>query len=72
MLLESMILSTRAEATQWAYFLGMNEENIERLAEWIWDNKPYIGCSYRAHPIYSMDYGELHLTIGAEYWYFRP
>ena len=52
MITNSMQLHSMSDARTWAYNIGKFSENQQtRLAEWIWENKPEIGCRYDEHPI---------------------
>jgi len=47
MITESMQLNSYRDAQQWASDLGdLTAAQQERVADWIWDNKPEIGCTY--------------------------
>lgn len=58
MMTDFMTLNSRTDASIWANnILGSHVEyaETEPLADWIWDNKPEIGCRYPEHPISSID-----------------
>lgn len=52
MITKSMSLNTKQDAVVWASQLGLsNVEQEVRVADYIWDKKPFIGCTYEEHPI---------------------
>ena len=52
MITTAMQLTTRRDAYNWAADMGdLTDEQIERVADWIWANKPEISCRYDEHPI---------------------
>ena len=47
MITECMQLNSYRDAQQWASDFGLEcDAQEERVADWIWDNKPEIGCSW--------------------------
>lgn len=51
MITECMTLNTRADADTWAAQLGLNDDQEARASEWIWNAKPFIGCTKSEHPL---------------------
>jgi hypothetical protein len=52
MITDTMMLNTVEDAKLWASVLGLvHQEQDDRVAKWIWENKPAIGCFYDDHPI---------------------
>lgn len=51
MITDKMTLNSKQDAVCWAaqYDLPMDQEKL--LANWIWANKPEIGCSIAEHPL---------------------
>lgn len=71
MITEFMTLTTRRDATIWATeVLGddhqLGVEQIERLADWIWLNKPETGCQFKDHPLSVMETESLFYLAEAE------
>ena len=67
MITEYMKLNTIRDAMQWANECGdLTDAQIERLGEWIWDNKPYSGCCIGDHPISKLDVEEMWNIAGDE------
>ena len=65
MMTDAMTLTTRRDATQWANNMGDFEaDEAERLADWIWANKPHVDCDYIDHPVRELDTDAL-LVIAA-------
>lgn len=55
MITEHMQLNTARDAATWAANLGLNNDaEVERVSMWLWENKPFIGCTYAEHPIASL------------------
>lgn len=55
MITKSMKLNTRQDAKVWASQLGLSTvEQEARVADYIWANKPAVGCTYDEHPISTM------------------
>lgn len=53
MITEHMTLTTRDDARTWAAQMGddLTDEQVQRLADWIWSNKPSVGCGHLEHPL---------------------
>jgi len=52
MITDNMKLESRLDADLWADNFGLStDEQIARLADWIWANKPFIGCTIDDHPL---------------------
>ena len=52
MITESMRLDSKTDARQWASEFGLfTDEQEERLAAWIWENKNRIGEYVWEHPV---------------------
>ena len=51
MITEYMKMASRRDAGQWASDFRLSDEQEERLANWLWINKPFIGCTWNDHPI---------------------
>ncbi len=52
MITKHMQLNSKRDAHQWASDYGLETEaEINRLADWIWANKPAIGCTFAEHPL---------------------
>lgn len=52
MITDCMRLQTVSDARQWASDSGyLTDDQIERLATWIWNEKPSIGCTIDEHPL---------------------
>jgi len=66
MITEYMELATFNDARQWANECGddLTNEQIQSLAQWIWDNKPQINCTYAEHPLSSLDADSMWKIIG--------
>jgi len=54
MITESMKLASKSDARTWAAQYDLDDAQTERLANWIWANKPTIGCSLEEHPLSSL------------------
>lgn len=57
MMTESMKLTSRHDAEIWAHNMNggsMSETQERHLADWIWENKPAVGCTYEHHPLYAI------------------
>lgn len=66
MITNSMQLHSMSDARTWAFNNGNFTDNqASNLADWIWENKPEIGCRYDEHPLYSIGDG-LFEIIGDE------
>jgi len=64
MITETMRLESKLDAKVWACELGLsNDEQEARAAEWIWDSKPAIGCTYAEHPIAAMSEDEFWAIV---------
>mgnify|MGYP001765265935 CR=1 FL=1 len=47
MITEFMTLNSTRDAHQWASDMGLEcDAQIDRVANWIWDNKPSYGCTW--------------------------
>ncbi len=47
MITSAMQLNSKNDARVWADNMGLpDDESTDRIAQWIWDNKPHIGCTY--------------------------
>lgn len=47
MITNSMSLNSTRDARQWASDMGLEcDAQIERVAAWIWENKPEYGCTW--------------------------
>lgn len=51
MITENMTLKTKQDAVCWAAQYDLPRDQESRLADWIWSNKPDIGCALAEHPI---------------------
>lgn len=52
MITDDMKLNSKSDARQWASDFGLTaDKQEEKLADWIWRNKPAIGCTKREHPV---------------------
>lgn len=51
MITENMVLTTKRDAVIWAGQSELNDEQSARLSDWIWKNKPHLGCTYAEHPL---------------------
>lgn len=54
MITESMELQSKSDARLWAAQYDLSDDQTERLAGWIWANKPFIGCTINDHPLYAI------------------
>lgn len=63
MITEHMTLTTKNDAKIWAGQMGLDTEDSAKLAEWIWANKPEIGCTYEDHPLSKMDSEAMYAAI---------
>ena len=63
MITSSMTLDTKMGADFWAAEMLAGTEYGERekqiLSDWIWNNKPEIGCTLADHPINDMSNEEV-------------
>jgi len=58
MMTDAMQLNSMTDASTWAQNMGnLSDAQQTRLANWIWENKPEIGCRYDEHPIYNIEDG---------------
>lgn len=55
MITDHMTLTTIRDAYTWASQFDLTDAQIERLGDWIWDNKPKINCTYAEHPLYELE-----------------
>lgn len=63
MITAAMKLNTTRDARQWAgdILSGISSSDydydraVDLLSDWLWDEKPEIGCLYSEHPIDGMD-----------------
>lgn len=63
MMTDYMQLNSLTDARTWAQNMhggDLAETDEEDLAQWIWENKPEIGVSYKNHPIYDMEGDEFY------------
>ena len=45
-------LTSRTDALRWANECAdLTDEQAARVADWIWDAKPWPNCSYMEHPL---------------------
>jgi len=52
MITDNMTLNSKNDAKQWASDFGLEtDEQEKKLAEWIWSNKPSVGCTKKEHPV---------------------
>jgi hypothetical protein len=67
MITEYMRIDTTSDADYWAGDIleGYDESDydigqaVELLSEWLWKNKPSIGCTWAEHPISSISHYRL-------------
>lgn len=63
MITENMTLDTARDADFWAGEMLENTDHSDgdysKLSDWIWNNKPIIGCTLDDHPINSMSTEEM-------------
>ena len=56
MITENMELDSRRDAQQWASDFGLEcDAQEERVADWIWRNKPEIGCTWGEFQMENLD-----------------
>ena len=63
MMTDYMQLNSLTDARTWAQNMNggdMNDTDEEKLAQWIWENKPEIGVSYKDHPICNLEHAEFY------------
>lgn len=69
MITDNMTLTTIRDATLWATELGgsyITDAQVERLADWIWENKPGHQCAFGDHPISTMQDDKFWAIAGDE------
>jgi len=55
MITGNMKLNSKSGARQWASDCGLNNDvQVQKLANWLWENKPYIGCTINEHPLQNL------------------
>lgn len=61
MITKSMRLNSKQDAAVWANsFATEGDYQVRNLATWIWDSKPFIGCTQAEHPLAAIS--------DAEFW----
>lgn len=65
MITENMQLNSTRDASTWASNMGLNNAAQEtRVAQWIWENKPHIGCTIDEHPLNDLSENEFWEIAG--------
>ena len=66
MIFDYMQLNSMNDCRTWAQNMHdgeLTESDEERLAQWIWANKPQIGVTYKDHPIYALDGDDFYALL---------
>jgi len=68
MITTNMTLNTTRDADFWAAEMLENTQYTEsehaKLSDWIWNEKPYIGCTLSEHPIDGMEFNDMLEVAG--------